>query len=167
MKSTFINTRRGFIALALGAAFAGLAPSTSFAFDETSTSSINVSQEKLAISGYDPVAYFVANQATKGNKKYSASHSGAVYHFASASNRDAFKANPAKYEPQFGNFCAMGVALGKKLDVDPEAWTVVDGKLYLNVNRDVQVKWKEDIPGNISKAQVNWPVLKDKAPNTL
>lgn len=167
MKSVFSTTRRSLTALAFGAAIAGMAPTASFAFDEASTSSINVSQEKLAISGYDPVAYFAANQATKGDKKFSATHNGAVYYFASAGNRDAFKANPAKYAPQFGNFCAMGVALGKKLDVDPQAWTVVDGKLYLNVNRDVQVKWKEDIPGNISKAQTNWPVLKDKAPNTL
>jgi YHS domain-containing protein len=113
------------------------------------------------------VAYFVAKQASKGDKRYSVPHQGATYYFASAGNRDAFKANPAKYEPQFGGFCALGVALGKKLDIAPTAWKIVDGKLYFNVNRHVQTKWNEDIPGNLVKAQANWPVLKNKAPKSL
>lgn len=167
MKSVFNTSRRGFVALALGSAFAGLLPTAAFAYDESSTSSINLNQQNVAIAGYDPVAYFVANQASKGDKKYSVTHRGAVYHFASAENRDAFKANPAKYEQQFGGFCAMGVALGKKLDADPTVWKVVDDKLYLNINRDIQKRWNEDIPGNLDKAQVNWPVLKDKAPKSL
>lgn len=167
MTSAFNASRRRVVALALGGAFIGFLPSAASAYDEASTSSINLSQENIAIAGHDPVAYFVTNQATKGDKKFSATHQGATYYFASASNRDAFKANPAKYEPQFGGFCALGVALGKKLDVDPTVWKIVDGKLYFNVNRDVQTKWNEDIPGNLVKAQANWPVLKDKAPKSL
>lgn len=167
MKSAFNASRRSFAALAIGGAVAGLLPTAAFAYDEASTSSINLSQQNVAIAGHDPVAYFVANQASKGDRKYSATHQGATYYFASASNRDAFKANPAKYAPQFGGFCALGVALGKKLDVDPTVWKVVDDKLYFNVNRDVQAKWNEDIPGNLVKAQANWPLLKDTAPKSL
>ncbi len=166
MKSVFNASRRSLAALALGGAFAALLPTAAFAYDEASSSSINLTQQDVAIAGYDPVAYFAA-QASKGDKKYSVTHQGATYYFASAGNRDAFKANPAKYEPQFGGFCALGVALGKKLDIDPTVWKVVNGKLYFNVNRDVQLKWNEDIPGNLVKAQANWPVLKDKAPKSL
>ncbi len=167
MKNVFNASRRNFAALAIGGAVAVLLPTAAFAYNEASTSSINLSQENVAITGHDPVAYFVTNQATKGDKKFSVIHQGATYYFASAGNRDAFKANPAKYEPQFGGFCALGVALGKKLDVDPTVWKIVDGKLYFNVNRDVQTKWNEDIPGNLVKAQANWPILKDKAPKSL
>jgi len=167
MKSVFNASRRRFAALALGGAFAGFLPTAAFAYDEASTSSINLTQHNIAIAGYDPVAYFVTNQASKGDKKFSVTHQGATYYFASAGHRDAFKANPTKYEPQFGGFCALGVALGKKLDIDPTTWKIVDDKLYFNVNRDVQVKWNEDIPGNLAKAQSNWPVLKDKAPKSL
>ena len=71
------------------------------------------------------------------------------------------------YAPQFGGFCAMGVVLEKKLDGDPQAWRVVDNKLYLNVNKDIQKKWLEDVPGNISKAGKTWPEIKNKAPKDL
>ena len=87
--------------------------------------------------------------------------------FASAANRDAFQADPATYAPQSGGFCAMGVALERKLDGDPNAWRVVDGKLYLNVNKDVQKKWLEDVPGNNKKADINWPQIKGKTPKSL
>lgn len=102
MKNAFNASRRNFAALAIGGAVAVLLPTVAFAYDEASTSSINLSQENVAIAGHDPVAYFVTNQATKGDKKFSVTHQGATYYFASAGNRDAFKANPAKYEPQFG-----------------------------------------------------------------
>ncbi|WP_310492110.1 YHS domain-containing (seleno)protein [Dechloromonas sp.] len=167
MKSDFNFGRRTFTALVLGAALIGVVPTPAMAYDEASTSSINVNKQNVAISGYDPVAYFTDSQATKGDKKYSASHSGATYYFASAKNRDTFKANPGKYEPQYGGFCAMGVALGKKLDVEPDVWKIVDGKLYLNVNRDVAVKMNEDLTGNLVKAEANWPAIKDKAPKSL
>jgi YHS domain-containing protein len=167
MKSTVNSTRRTFTALAFGAALAGLLPNAALAFDEASTSAFNLSERHVALHGFDPVAYFTDNRPSKGDKKYSADHGGATYYFASAKNRDAFKANPAKYEPQFGGFCAMGVALGKKLDVAPDVWRIVDGKLYLNVNRDVAVKMNEDFSGNLAKAEANWPAIKDKAPKAL
>lgn len=113
------------------------------------------------------MAYFTAGAPTAGKAEFNAAHAGVTYHFASAANRDAFKAEPAKYAPQYGGFCAMGVALEKKLDGDPNAWRIHDGKLYLNVSKDVQKKWLEDVPGNNKKADVNWPQIKGKTPKSL
>lgn len=112
------------------------------------------------------MSYF-KGQPVEGDKRFAATHDGATYYFANAENLKAFQANPAKYAPQFGGYCAMGAALGKKLDVDPSQYKVVDGKLYLNVNADVFKKWSEDVPGNIVKANANWPAIKDKAANSL
>jgi YHS domain-containing protein len=144
-----------------------LAPQTAFAFDEASKSAINLTAEGLAIQGYDPVAYFTAGQPAKGDSQFSAQHEGATYLFTNAENRDAFLKEPAKYVPQFGGFCAMAAALEKKFDGDPNVWKIVDGKLYLNVNPDVGKRWQEDIPGNVNKANANWPKIKDKAPKEL
>lgn len=154
-----------YASIALGGA-ALLTPAVSFAYDVASTAAINVNAEHVILSGYDAVSYF-QGKPTPGNKKFAAEHNGARYHFASESNLKAFQADPARYAPQFGGFCAMGAALGKKLDVDPNVYQVVDGKLYLNINKDVFVKWSEDVPGNIVKANANWPAIKDKAPSSL
>lgn len=137
------------------------------AYDEVSTSIINIDEQKIILRGYDPVAYFTQQTAALGNKSFSTTYEGAVYLFVSAENQKTFEANPAKFVPQFGGYCAMGAALGKKLDGDPQVWKVVDGKLYLNVNSDAMVKWSEDIPGNLKKAYENWPAIKDKAPRDL
>lgn len=117
---------------------------------------VNADKNDLAISGYDAVSYFKKGKPSKGSSKYTATHKGAIFHFSSASNRDLFKASPEKYAPQFGGYCAMGVALNKKLDVDPYAWKIVDNKLYLNLNKDVQKKWSSDIDGNLTTAYRNW-----------
>jgi YHS domain-containing protein len=142
-------------------------PQQAFAYDETSTSALNVDKQGLAIKGFDPVAYFTESAPIAGSEKFSATYKGARYHFANAKNRDAFKANSEKFVPQYGGFCAMGVALGKKLDGDPQAWRVVDNKLYLNVNKEVQTKWLEDVPGNLKKADSEWPQVSNKAPKDL
>ena len=139
--------RRTLLSLAGAASAASLLGSPALAYDENSTSAVNVDRSGLALKGHDPVAYFTAGQPTKGQIQFSVSHRGATYWFATAANRDAFKANPDKFAPQYGGFCAMGVALDKKLDGDPNAWKIVDNKLYLNVNKDVQKKWLEDVPG--------------------
>ncbi|WP_373975526.1 YHS domain-containing protein [Chitinibacter sp. SCUT-21] len=164
-----LNFRKTLIAATLMSGFAFLAavPSTAMAYDETSTASVNVDEQGVGLKGYDPVAYFTAKAPTLGNAAYSAQHDGVTYHFASKANRDKFTANPAHYAPQFGGFCAMGVALDKKLDGDPQAWKIVDGKLYLNVNKEVQKKWLQDVPGNLKKANMEWPSIKDKAPKDL
>jgi YHS domain-containing protein len=152
-------------ALAIGAL--GLAPLAAQAYDENSTAAINIDAKGVGLKGHDPVSYFTAKAPAKGNAQFSASHAGVTYHFASAANRDAFNADPARYAPQFGGFCAMGVALGKKLDADPAAWHVADGKLYVNLNADVQKKWLADVPGHNAKAEKAWPGIAGKSPKSL
>lgn len=121
---------------------------------------VNASENDLAIHGYDPVAYFTKGKPTKGESKYTATYKGAIFQFASEKNRDMFKKDPEHYAPQFGGFCAMGVALNRKLDVDPTAWYITDNKLYLNLNHDVQKKWMEDVPGNLKTAYRHWDGIK-------
>jgi len=94
-------------------------------------------KEGVAIKGYDPVAYFKDKKPVKGSPNYKAEYKGSVFHFSSQANRDAFTATPAKYAPQYNGFCAFGTAGGYKAAVDPDAFTVVNGKLYLNYNQDV------------------------------
>ena len=142
-------------------------PQPVWAYDENSTSAVNTDVSGLALKGFDPVSYQSASGPTPGQAQWVADFEGARYQFSSSANRDAFRANPARYAPAFGGFCAMGVALEKKLDVDPKAWRVVDGKLYLNVNLDVQKRWLDDMSGHIRQADGNWPKLKSKAPKTL
>ena len=155
------------VALLATASALGFMPHAAWAYDESSTSALNVDAKGVAIKGYDVVAYFTAATPTLGKPEFTSTHNGASYLFSSAANRDAFRQNPARYAPQFGGFCAMGVVLNKKLDGDPAAWRVVDDKLYLNVNKDVQKKWLEDVPGNLVKASKFWPAIKDKTPKSL
>ncbi|MEX1059905.1 MAG: YHS domain-containing (seleno)protein [Methyloceanibacter sp.] len=110
----------------------------------------------LAAHGYDVVAFFTEGKPAFGSDAYALAHGGGTYRFASRASFDAFKANPAKYEPAYGGFCAYGTALGKKFDGDPRFWKIVDGKLYLNLNGDIQAEWSKDIAGNIAKADKNW-----------
>ncbi len=163
--------RRKLLQLALGASVIvsslSALPAVSVAYDEGSKAAINVDNADIALHGYDPVAYFTAGKPTTGDKQFSAKYDGATYYFASAANRSEFEKNPAKYAPAFGGFCAMGAALGKKLDGDPAYWRIVDGKLYLNVGAPAQKRWLEDIPGNLTKANANWPQIRGKAPKEL
>ena len=128
---------------------------------------MNVDANDVAIHGYDPVAYFIKSQPIEGSSRFTATHKNAIYQFSTAENRDMFRADPARYAPRFGGYCAMGVALNKKLDGDPNAWKIHNGKLYLNVNKDVQAKWSQDIPGNLKTANGAWPKIKDKKPEDL
>ena len=127
----------------------------------TFASSINLGENDLAIHGYDPVAYFTDSKAVEGKAKYTATHDGAIYRFASAKNRDLFKANADSYAPQYGGYCAFGLSVDKKFDIDPQAWHIEDGKLYLNLNKKVQKKWFENVPGYIKSADRNWGGIKD------
>jgi hypothetical protein len=113
----------------------------------------------LAIKGYDPVAYFVDSKPVKGSKEFEHKYMNATWRFATAANRDAFAKEPEKYAPQYGGYCAYGVSKGYAVGVDPEAWKIVDGKLYLNYDKDVQKAWMQDIPGRIKKADANWPKI--------
>ena len=124
----------------------------------------NADANDLAIKGYDPVAYFTQGKPVQGSHKFSATHKNAIYHFSNAKNRDLFKANTDRYAPQYGGFCAMGVAMNLKFDTDPQAWKIVDEKLYLNLSKTVQKKWFSDIPGHIKTAANNWGALKGLTP---
>ncbi len=123
---------------------------------------VNTTLFGIAIKGYDPVAYFKAGQPTKGDSAFTHEWGGATWRFASAANRDAFKAAPEKYAPQYGGYCAWAVAQGDTAGIDPAAWKIVAGKLYLNYSPDVQKKWAGDEPGNIAKADTHWPKLLKK-----
>lgn len=115
----------------------------------------------VAIEGTDPVAYFTEGRPVAGSEAFTHSYQGAVWHFASAANRDAFAADPARYAPQYGGYCAWAVSQGYTASTVAEAWHIEDGKLYLNYSKGVQRRWAENIPGNITKADGNWPDLKD------
>ena len=124
---------------------------------------VNVSgASKAAVNGYDPVAFFTDAKPVNGSPFITAEHQGAIYFFASEEHKKLFTANPDKYVPQFGGFCAYGVALGKLFPVDINTWQVRDGKLYLNLNPDILKKFNEDLGGNVAKADKNWPELVKK-----
>jgi YHS domain-containing protein len=112
-----------------------------------------------AIRGHDPVAYFDRKGPVKGSKQFSHPWRGATWYFASAENRDKFAADPERYAPQYGGYCAYAVAQGYTADIDPSAWSIVDGKLYLNYSLRVRERWNKDIPGYISKADASWPAV--------
>jgi hypothetical protein len=112
----------------------------------------------LAIKGYDPVAFHKEGKAVKGSSSYELKWKDAKWRFASEENRDLFEATPEQYAPRYGGYCAWAVSEGYTASVDPEnAWRIVDGKLYLNYDVDIQKKWEKDIPGHIKKADANWP----------
>lgn len=110
-----------------------------------------------AIDGTDPVAYFTEGRPVEGSSDYTYDWNGATWRFASAENRDKFAAAPESYAPQYGGYCAWAVAQGYTASTDPDAWKIVDGKLYLNYNASVQSKWEADVPGHITSADSNWP----------
>lgn len=112
-----------------------------------------------AIRGHDPVAYFDRKGPVKGSKQFSHPWRGATWYFASAENRDKFAAEPERYAPQYGGYCAYAVAQGYTADIDPSAWSIVDGKLYLNYSLRIRERWNKDIPGYISKADASWPAV--------
>lgn len=114
-------------------------------------------KEGVALRGYDPVSYFTAGEPQKGKPEHSYEHGGTKFLFASAANRKAFAENPGKYAPQFGGYCAYGASNGYKVSTQPDAFAVVDGKLYLNYNRDVLEMWKKDPPTFIERAEEKWP----------
>jgi YHS domain-containing protein len=114
-------------------------------------------KDGVALRGHDPVAYFTDNKPVKGVAEYQTKYKDTVFYFASKANREAFIAAPDKYVPQYGGYCAFGMAGGYKAAADPAAFSVVDGKLYLNYNRDIQKQWIADVPGFVTKADKNWP----------
>lgn len=113
-----------------------------------------------ALHGYDVVSYFESGTPAKGSPKHAFTYQGSQFLFATAKHQKQFAADPAKYAPQFGGYCAYGTANGYKVPTQPDAFKVVDGKLYLNYDRKVLGIWSQDEPGNIARADANWPTVK-------
>ena len=153
-------SRRFLLAAALAAPVAALAGHYAIAPATAAKPEIFAPGGK-AIRGYDPVAYFTEGKPVAGKPDFTHKWKGATWYFASAANRDRFRQDPERWAPQYGGYCAYGVAQGYAVKIEVDQWSVVDGKLYLNYDRSVQRTWKRDIPGYIRKADGNWPgVLK-------
>jgi YHS domain-containing protein len=151
---------KGILVLAL------LTPAISVVAAGGPTTAINTDESGLALKGYDPVAYFVDGRAVEGSPALPYEWNGATWRFASAANRERFIRNPKAYAPQFGGYCAWAVSRNYTADIDPDAFDVVAGKLYLNYSKLVQLRWKMNRDENIRKAQRNWPRLTQGAKGT-
>jgi len=151
-------TRRFLVQAAIAAAFYGRwAARPSVAAEEG-----NAATPRVAIQGYDPVAYFTDGRPVKGSAAFSFPFDEAVYYFASAEHQKMFAANPDRYAPQFSGYCAAALSTGVEVEADPKAWVISDGKLYVFYSREASSRFAEDRAGMIAKAQANWTTLKDK-----
>jgi len=124
---------------------------------------LNVDKSNLAIQGYDPVAYFTDNKPVKGKAEFNSTYSGALYYFASAEHKAEFDKDPAKYEPAFGGYCAYGVSKNKLVEIDPEVFQIMDGRLLLQYSKGARSNFNKDPEGNLAKAKANWPGLVNKS----
>jgi hypothetical protein len=122
----------------------------------------NVDSEKVAIHGYDTVAYFTEGKATQGKDEFEQVWEDARWQFSSATNRELFKANPERYAPQFGGYCAGGLAVGEYANGDPKLFMIVDGKLYLIKNKKYQTAWLEAPETSIHFGEYNWANYRDE-----
>ena len=146
--------------LVFGSLVAVAAIGTVRAAPKAETSPVNVlAGDRLAIHGYDPVAYFVDSGPRKGRADLVHEHGGAVWRFANEANRRRFRDDPARYTPVYGGYCAYGVAQGYLVKIDPEAWSIVDGRLYLNYDLSVRATWLENVRGFVEQANTNFPRL--------
>ncbi|MGI9326323.1 MAG: YHS domain-containing (seleno)protein [Pseudomonadales bacterium] len=132
----------------------------SFAFASTQHST-------PAVGGYDLVTYQTAKRPARGTGHFVSEHEGVTYLFANSVNKAKFDKNPQRYLPAYGGYCAFGVSVGKKFAADPEVWRVVDGRLYLNLDANIQDDWLKDVPARIAKADANWPRIRDQHPSSL
>jgi len=120
---------------------------------------LGAAADNVAIRGYDPVAYFREGGPRQGKPEFAVQHDGATWWFASAEDKALFEADPDKYMPAFGGFCAYGTSRGYLVKIEPEAWSIVDGRLYLNYDLGVRDTWQKDTKGYIDQANANWPKL--------
>ena len=119
----------------------------------------------LAISGYDPVAYFTMGRPAPGSPAFEQRWNGATWRFASAENRDRFNANPEAFAPAFGGYCAWAVSQNYLAPGDPLYWRIVDGRLYLNFNARAKMLWEADLEAAIARGNANWPSVLQTADN--
>ncbi len=125
----------------------------------------NLDKDGVAIQGYDPVAFFTQGKPVKGVPEFQSSYKGAKYYFASAQDKSSFDGEPAKYEPQFGGFCAYGVSRGHTAPIKIEAFQIVNGRLLMQYDLDVKNDFNKDQAGNLAKADHNWPSIVSKKGN--
>ena len=116
-------------------------------------------EDGVAVRGTDVVAYFTERRAIAGSPAFTHDWRGATWRFASAANRDLFAADPDRYAPAYGGFCAFAVSEGYTAPIDPQAWRIVDGRLFLNYDQAIKRRWERDIPGRVARADANWPRL--------
>lgn len=145
-------SRRGLLKAGIALPVAGVLAQPAFAAEPEI-----FAPDGLAIRGYDPVAYFRASEPVLGRAEHALIWKGAEWRFDSAENLAAFEADPAAFAPQYGGYCAYAVSQGYTAKTEPDAWTVYEGKLYLNFSRRVRRIWERDIPGHIALADENWP----------
>jgi YHS domain-containing protein len=112
-----------------------------------------------AIDGFDPVSYFSENRPERGSSDITAEWNGAVWHFTTIEHRDTFMKDPEKYAPQYGGFCALGMAHGGDVPTNPEAWTIWEGKLYLNMIKEVSITWRYNPDKLIARADEKWKAM--------
>ena len=122
----------------------------------------NLDHNGVAIQGYDPVAFFTDNRPVKGSAQFQSEYRGAKYYFVSSEHKAAFDKEPAKYEPQFGGYCAYGASQGHKAPIKIEAWQIVNGRLLMQYDLGVKEDFNKDQQNNLSKADRNWPGLVEK-----
>ncbi len=145
---------RRFISAVAAIVAAGLIAGPAFA-----GGAVNKTVFGTALKGYDVVAYHTVGKPVEGSQRISYRWRDATWRFASVKHRDLFAADPERYAPAYSGYCAYGMAQGAKVDIDPSAWHIVDGTLYLNVNKRVQRTWKTDISGYIGRANRHWQRL--------
>jgi YHS domain-containing protein len=147
-------TRRHLLKAALAApAIAAFAPRAMAATPQV------YAEGGIAVDGSDVVGYFTQGAPVAGDPAITFAYMGVTWLFASEANSDAFAADPARYAPQYGGYCAYAVSQGYTAPTVPEAWTIVDDKLYLNFSTGVRSRWERDIPGHIAAADANWPAV--------
>ena len=149
-----MTTRRRFLTLAamLPVAFAVSRPAAA------ATPPV-FAEDGVAINGYDPVAYFTEGKAVRGETSFTSEWNGAVLRFATSENKASFDADPEKYAPKYGGYCAYAVSQGYTASTDPDAWTIHEVRLYLNYSKRVRRTWLKDIQGHIASADRNWPAV--------
>ena len=141
------------LGLTLGALLLALAPAASLAAD--------VAHSTTGVGGYDLVSFHTGEKPVRGNGNHLVVHDGVTYLFQSEQTKAAFEANPERYLPAYGGFCAYGVAVGKKFHGDPDVWEVVDGRLYLNLDNKIKGIWAKDADGHIARADRQWTKIRN------
>ncbi len=142
--------------VALGLTLAAFTTAPAPAFAETAPVYTPL-LSNVGVSGYDVVAYFTDGRPMRGSAQFKTTHQGVEYRFASAEHLAAFRANPTRYLPQYGGYCAWAVSQNYTASANPNNWRIVEGRLYLNYNSEIQQRWEQNIPGHISDANANWP----------